>query len=67
MYDTEGEFFHNDITRIDTGKMPDFDLFVGGFPCQAYPEKKNIPKVRKGARSKGKVSREIRDKILSAI
>ncbi len=29
MYDTEGEFFYDDITRIDTGKMPYFDLFVG--------------------------------------
>lgn len=36
MYDTEGEFFYDDITRIDTGKMPDFDLFVGGFPCQSF-------------------------------
>ena len=25
-----------DITTIDTGKIPDFDLFVGGFPCQAF-------------------------------
>lgn len=45
MYDTEGEIFYDDITRIDTARMPDFDLFVGGFPCQAYPEKKNIPKL----------------------
>ena len=38
MYNTEGEFFQDDITRIDTGKMPDFDLFVGGFPCQSYAQ-----------------------------
>ena len=25
-----------DITSIDTEKIPDFDLFVGGFPCQAF-------------------------------
>lgn len=25
-----------DITRIDAGDLPDFDLFVGGFPCQAF-------------------------------
>ncbi|MBD5112429.1 MAG: DNA (cytosine-5-)-methyltransferase [Ruminococcaceae bacterium] len=36
MYDTEGEIFYDDITRIDTARMPDFDLFVGGFPCQAF-------------------------------
>lgn len=36
MYDTEQEVYYDDITRIDTAKMPDFDLFVGGFPCQSY-------------------------------
>ena len=36
MYDTEGEIFYDDITRINTARMPDFDLFVGGFPCQAF-------------------------------
>lgn len=36
MYDTEKEVFYDDITRIDTARMPDFDLFVGGFPCQAF-------------------------------
>ena len=36
MYDTEGEIFYDDVTRIDTGKMPDFDLFVGGSPCQSF-------------------------------
>ena len=25
-----------DITRIDADSLPDFDLFVGGFPCQAF-------------------------------
>ena len=25
-----------DITAIDTAQVPDFDLFVGGFPCQAF-------------------------------
>ncbi len=67
IYNTEKEVYYDDIKRIDPEKMPNFDLFVGGFPCQSYPEKKNIPKVRKGACSKGKVFREIRDKILSAI
>lgn len=27
---------HGDITRIDTSTIPDFDLLVGGFPCQAF-------------------------------
>jgi DNA (cytosine-5)-methyltransferase 1 len=25
-----------DITTIDAGALPDFDLYVGGFPCQAF-------------------------------
>lgn len=25
-----------DITKIDAKKLPDFDLFVGGFPCQDF-------------------------------
>ena len=27
---------YGDITKIDTSKLPDFDLLVGGFPCQAF-------------------------------
>lgn len=27
---------YGDITKIDPQKLPDFDLFVGGFPCQAF-------------------------------
>lgn len=36
MYDTEKEVFFNDASKIDTDKMPDFELFVGGFPCQPF-------------------------------
>lgn len=36
MYDTEKEIYYDDVTRIDTAEMPDFDLFTGGFPCQSY-------------------------------
>ncbi len=36
MYDTEKEVFYNDITKINAEEMPDFDLFVGGFPCQSF-------------------------------
>lgn len=27
---------HGDATTINTSKLPDFDLLVGGFPCQAF-------------------------------
>lgn len=27
---------YGDITKIDPGELPDFDLLVGGFPCQAF-------------------------------
>ena len=36
IYDTEEEIYYSDVTRIDTEEMLDFDLFVGGFPCQPY-------------------------------
>ena len=36
IYNTEKEVFYDDVTRIDTAKMPEFDLFVGGFPCQSF-------------------------------
>lgn len=27
---------YGDITKINTEELPDFDLFVGGFPCQSF-------------------------------
>lgn len=27
---------YGDITKIRGGELPDFDLFVGGFPCQTF-------------------------------
>lgn len=27
---------YGDITQIDETKLPDFDLFTGGFPCQPF-------------------------------
>jgi DNA (cytosine-5)-methyltransferase 1 len=27
---------HNDVTKLDTSTMPDFDVLCGGFPCQAF-------------------------------
>ena len=46
LYDTRGEYFCNDARAINTDELPDFDLLVGGFPCQDYPEKNNIPKFK---------------------
>ncbi|MBD5128952.1 MAG: DNA (cytosine-5-)-methyltransferase [Ruminococcaceae bacterium] len=36
MYDTKGEDFYGDITKINTENLKDFDLLVGGFPCQPF-------------------------------
>ena len=36
LYDTKGEIFYEDITKIDYGGMPDFDLLVGGPCCQSF-------------------------------
>ena len=36
LYDTKGEIFYEDITKINYGSMPDFDLLVGGPCCQSF-------------------------------
>ena len=36
LYDTGGEHFYENIRDIDTGGLVDFDLLVGGFPCQPF-------------------------------
>ena len=36
LYDTGGEAFYENIRCVDTGGLADFDLLVGGFPCQPY-------------------------------
>ena len=36
LFDTEGEWFCDDARKIETGRMPDFDLLCAGFPCQAF-------------------------------
>ncbi len=40
----EEEKYYPDARKIDPGELPGFELLCGGFPCQAYPEGKNIPK-----------------------
>ena len=63
MYNTEKEVYYSDVTRIDTGEMPDFDLLTGGFPCQSYPEKKNIPKLTKKTHKQSVMPSKLRDNI----
>ena len=47
LFDTKGEWFIEDARKADPGTMPDFQLLCGGFPCQTYPEEKNIPKFQR--------------------
>ena len=30
------EYIHGDITQINEDEIPDFDVLLGGFPCQAF-------------------------------
>ena len=41
------EVYYPDARTIDPKGLPAFDLLCGGFPCQAYPEEKNIPKFQR--------------------
>ena len=36
LYDTGSEQFYENIRDIDVGKLADFDLLIGGFPCQPF-------------------------------
>ena len=36
MYDTKGEMYFEDATKINPDDLPDIDLICGGFPCQAF-------------------------------
>ena len=36
LYNTEGEYFCDDVTKIDTDELPEIDLITAGFPCQPF-------------------------------
>ena len=36
LYDTRGEKFYEDATKIIPEQLPDFELLCGGFPCQSF-------------------------------
>ena len=36
LFKTEGEWFCDDATKIETGGSPEFDLLYTGFPCHAF-------------------------------
>ncbi len=36
LFDTEGEWFCDDIQKAGPDEMPEFDLLCAGFPCQPY-------------------------------
>ncbi len=65
LYQTKGELYYEDATKINPGQLPDFDLLLAGFPCQPYPEKKNIPKLKKKVRKYGIFQQKFRDKFFS--
>lgn len=44
MYDTGGELYFDDARKIVPEQLPDFDLLLGGFPCQSF----SIAGARKG-------------------
>ena len=43
----EDEWYAADITKVAPADLPRADLWAGGFPCQDYPEEKNIPKFQR--------------------
>lgn len=47
MFDTEGEWFEDDITKLRAEEIPYADIWCFGFPCQDYPEKNIILKFRR--------------------
>ena len=36
LHDTKNEIQYGDLTKIDTEKLPYFDIMIAGFPCQTF-------------------------------
>ena len=38
LFDTEGEWYCEDIRTVKPEELPEFDLLCGGFPCQSFSD-----------------------------
>ena len=36
IYNTEGEWFSDDIRTVEPSELPEFEVLCGGFPCQSF-------------------------------
>ena len=41
IYDTKGERYFNDATKIEPRDLPDFEILTAGFPCQSFSQAGN--------------------------
>lgn len=61
----DNEFSNEDITKVDTKKIPDFTLLTGGFPCQDYSVARSLSQEKGIEGKKGVLWWEI-NKIIKA-